>query len=121
MIDYHHMPLPWPADLQAICRNDCAARGEPPCWEVDARMEPHHAGYAMRGRVCDGCYRMWLAGHPPVNLRRCAERELHQRRRVYARRVAEGKMTQQEADREIARMTAIWAYFRDLEDQGRLL
>jgi len=37
----------------------------------------------------------------------CVQRELRYRRRVYERRVAEGKMTAQLADREIARMSAV--------------
>ncbi len=36
-----------------------------------------------------------------------AERELRMRRNVYPRRVAEGKMTQALADREVAAMDAI--------------
>lgn len=39
--------------------------------------------------------------------RACAYRELKMRRRVYPRRVAEGRMTEAEADREIALMQAI--------------
>jgi hypothetical protein len=38
---------------------------------------------------------------------RCARRELALRIRVYARRVAEGKMTQEDSGREIAIMSAI--------------
>ena len=37
----------------------------------------------------------------------CVQRELLYRRRVYARRVEQGKMTQQLADREIRRMSAV--------------
>ena len=37
----------------------------------------------------------------------CVQRELLYRRRVYARRVEQGKMTQQLADREIKRMSAV--------------
>jgi uncharacterized MAPEG superfamily protein len=36
-----------------------------------------------------------------------AERELRMRRNVYPRRVAEGKMTQTQANREMAAMAAI--------------
>lgn len=39
--------------------------------------------------------------------RACAYRELKMRRRVYPRWVADGRMTQAEADREIALMQAI--------------
>jgi hypothetical protein len=37
----------------------------------------------------------------------CARRELGQRKRVYSRLVADGKMKQADADREIALMEAI--------------
>jgi hypothetical protein len=54
----------------------------------------------------------------------CAEREVKQRRYVYPRRVADGKMTQALADRQIAIMEAIAADYRakaDAEDaKGRL-
>lgn len=39
----------------------------------------------------------------------CIKRELHMRGRVYPHRVAEGRMTQADADREIAVMQAILA------------
>jgi len=39
----------------------------------------------------------------------CALREARMRRRVYARKVTEGKMTPEEAEREIATMEAIAA------------
>ena len=38
---------------------------------------------------------------------RCAERELVQRRRVYSRLIADGRMTKRQADREIELMAAI--------------
>jgi hypothetical protein len=44
----------------------------------------------------------------------CARRELGQRKRVYRRLVAEGKMSQESADHEIALMIAIK---ENLEDQ----
>lgn len=54
----------------------------------------------------------------------CAEREVKQRQRVYLRRVADGRMSQQTADRQIALMEAIAADYRaaaDAEDaKGRL-
>jgi len=37
----------------------------------------------------------------------CVERELRYRERVYARRVRDGKMTQDLADRELAAMSAV--------------
>ena len=39
----------------------------------------------------------------------CVQRELGYRERVYARRVADGKMTQAKADDEIAAMRAVLA------------
>lgn len=55
----------------------------------------------------------------------CAEREVKQRLWVYPRRVADGKMTQTLADRQIALMESIAKEYRakaDFEDQqGRLL
>jgi hypothetical protein len=46
----------------------------------------------------------------------CARRELAQRRRVYRKLVATGKMAQEDADREIALMEAIR---ENLENQQR--
>lgn len=55
----------------------------------------------------------------------CAEREVRQRQKVYPRWVAEGRMMQQFADRQIAVMQQIAAEYRvkaDAEDaRGRLL
>jgi hypothetical protein len=50
----------------------------------------------------------------------CVRREITFRRRVYARKVQEGTMSQQAADREIALMISI---LRDLEtlSEGTLL
>lgn len=44
--------------------------------------------------------------------RAAAEREVKFRRRVYARRVAEGRMRQEQADREIAVMESIAADYK---------
>jgi hypothetical protein len=52
----------------------------------------------------------------------CVRRELDFRRRVYARRVAEGKMKQADADREIEIMEAILGDYEKasaLEMSGR--
>lgn len=52
----------------------------------------------------------------------CARRELDFRRRVYARRIAEGKMKQADADREIEIMAAIlddYVKASQLEMSGR--
>lgn len=44
--------------------------------------------------------------------REAAERELKFRKRVYARRVSEGRMKQEQADREIAIMSEIAEDYR---------
>lgn len=44
-----------------------------------------------------------------------AEREIGFRRRVYARRVAEGRMSQDKADEEVACMEAIAATLREVK------
>lgn len=49
------------------------------------------------------------------------ERELKMRRRVYPRRVADGRMTQPQADFEIAVMEAIAEDYRAIEQKERLL
>jgi hypothetical protein len=55
----------------------------------------------------------------------CAEREVKQRRYVYPRRIGDGKMSQDLADRQIAMMEEIGAEYRakadDEEAQGRLI
>ncbi|TGT72958.1 hypothetical protein EN802_13865 [bacterium M00.F.Ca.ET.159.01.1.1] len=55
----------------------------------------------------------------------CAEREVKQRQRVYPRLIAEGRMTQQLADRQTALMEAIASDYRsaaEAEDaKGRLI
>lgn len=52
---------------------------------------------------------------------KAVERELGFRRRVYARRVTEGRMTQAKADEEIAVMEAIAADYRPRAEGERLL
>lgn len=52
---------------------------------------------------------------------RAVERELKYRRRVYARRVLEGKMTQALADEQISIFEAILADYQKLAASGRLL
>lgn len=52
---------------------------------------------------------------------KAVERELGYRRRVFARRVAEQKMTQAQADREIAIFTAIRDDYAKLAEGERLL
>lgn len=49
------------------------------------------------------------------------ERELKLRRRVYPRRVADQRMTQQQADYEIEVMTAVLATLREIESRERLI
>jgi hypothetical protein len=50
-----------------------------------------------------------------------ARREVRQRERVYPRFIANGKMTQAAADREVARMKAIVKTLEDVAAAGRLL
>lgn len=45
--------------------------------------------------------------------RRCAKREVAQRKRVYPRLVSKGSMSQAEADREIAIMEAIASDYQE--------
>ena len=45
---------------------------------------------------------------------RCVERELSFRKRVYGKRVFEGRMKQKDADEEIEAMTAVLATLQDL-------
>ena len=45
--------------------------------------------------------------------RDCAEREVRMRRRVYPRWIEAGRMTQEQADREIAVMAAIAADYAE--------
>lgn len=47
----------------------------------------------------------------------CVERELRFRRRVYARRVADRKMSQTQAEREIALMEAVLASLQWMKEQ----
>lgn len=49
----------------------------------------------------------------------CARRELGMRNKVYPRRVANRKMKQDDADREIRSMAAIVAHFEKLVEDGR--
>ncbi len=49
------------------------------------------------------------------------ERELGFRRRVYARRVSDQKMTQKQADREIAIFEAIASDYREKAEGERLI
>jgi hypothetical protein len=51
----------------------------------------------------------------------CAERELKLRHRVYRNRVDTGRMSQREADRQIAMMEAIAAKLRELEQAEMLV
>jgi hypothetical protein len=62
-----------------------------------------------------------LHGHTATELRDCALRELKYRRFVYPRWVAELKMTQSLADRELGCMAAMAEYFDELAERERLL
>lgn len=56
-------------------------------------------------------------------LHTCADRELRYRERVYSRLVANGRMTHQNAERQIALMRAIRDYFAErlTPDQEKML
>jgi hypothetical protein len=54
-------------------------------------------------------------------LAECAERELKLRRRVYANRVDTGRMSEREAQRQIAMMEAIAMQLREAEQQRERL
>ena len=54
-------------------------------------------------------------------LAECAEREGKIRVRVYANRIETGRMTNAQAQREIAMMQAIAAHFRDLAARSEQL
>lgn len=61
---------------------------------------------------------------PPITAaekQACAEREVRLRERVYPRRVAEGKMTQAQADRETRIMRAVANDYAELAKAERLL
>ena len=51
----------------------------------------------------------------------CVTREIGMRRRVYPRWIQAGRMKQDEADREIARMEAVLATLQGLAEKERLL
>jgi len=71
------IPPPWPDSLKAICRNDCAERGEPPCWEVDEET-PAAFGHPARGKVCDDCLMAWAGPQSRAALDVLAERRRQQ-------------------------------------------
>ena len=52
---------------------------------------------------------------------KCVDREIGMRLRVYPRWVQSGRMKQDEADREIARMEAVLATLHRLAEKERLL
>ena len=56
---------------------------------------------------------------PPTldELLACIEREVKLRRRVYPRRVADGRMTQALAEKEIRRMENVADYLRDQKEK----
>lgn len=56
-----------------------------------------------------------------TELQACAKRELGWRRHVYPNRVADGRMEQAKADREIAMMEAIAEHYAELAGKERLL
>jgi hypothetical protein len=56
-----------------------------------------------------------------TELRECAEREIRLRRRVYPNRVDTGRMSQRDADRQIAMMEEIATKLRELEQADLLI
>lgn len=61
--------------------------------------------------------RTWTA----AELLECAEREVRLRRRIYANRVLTRRMSQHQADIEIARMEAIAKMLAGMAERERLL
>lgn len=70
--------MPWPESLKRLCTNDCAERGETPCWKVDESMEPFDFGWSERGRPCDDCYAAWSGPHSRAALDVLIERRRQQ-------------------------------------------
>jgi hypothetical protein len=60
-------------------------------------------------------------GYTTRDLQTCAERETNFRRNVFSRRVANGTMTQAQANTEIDKMAAIAEHFAELAAKERLL
>lgn len=56
-----------------------------------------------------------------TELQACAKRELRLRLRIYPNRVLTGRMTERDADREIAMMAAIVEHYAELAKAERLL
>lgn len=61
--------------------------------------------------------RTWTARE----LQECAEREVRLRRQVYRNRVLTHRMTQHQADVEIARMEAIAGWLAEMAERERLI
>jgi hypothetical protein len=59
-----------------------------------------------------------VSAFSPQELLDCAKREVRMRRRVYPRQVQDRKMSQEEADRELAMMEAIVAMLREKAHPG---
>lgn len=51
----------------------------------------------------------------------CVQRELKQREHVYPKRVADGKMSQEFANRQLALMKAIVEDYENLSERSRLI
>lgn len=58
-------------------------------------------------------------GYTFEQLRRCVEREVGFRKRVYGKQVTNGRMTQEKADTEVAMMQAIAEHLKT-QEQGSL-
>ncbi len=60
---------------------------------------------------------LFLGDRAPIDAQvRCVEREIEQRKRVYPRLVANGRMSQKKADYEIAMMTQVLRTMKALND-----
>jgi hypothetical protein len=62
-----------------------------------------------------------LRGYSMRELQRCAEREANLRRKVYSNRVLTRRMSQQQANAEIDKMSAIAEWLKDEAERERLL
>jgi hypothetical protein len=62
-----------------------------------------------------------LRGYSARELQACAEREANMRRKVYSNRVLTGRMSQQQANAEIDKMSAIAEMLAEMAERERLL
>jgi hypothetical protein len=62
-----------------------------------------------------------LRGYSVRELQRCAEREANMRRKVYSNRVLTKRMSQQQANAEIDKMSAIAEMLAEMAERERLI